>query len=86
VPDNDKAKWLAGLEVGDLVVVTSTWPTYTKRFRRIKRFTKTLIVTEDDWQFRRKDGYTPGESWPCFWIGEPTRAQARKAKAGKAGR
>lgn len=85
----DKADWLAGLKVGDPVVVRQQFVRYrqkAQRPRRITRFTKTLIVTDDGWHFRRKDGYTPGEDWPARWIDEPTRAQTRKAKAGKAKR
>lgn len=79
----EKSDWLAGLEVGDLVVVRSHFPE-TKRIKRIARFTKTLIVTEDGRQFRRRDGHSPGESRPGHWIEKPTAAQACKAKAGKA--
>lgn len=81
----EKSDWLAGLRKGDPVVVCSYFPK-TKRVKRIARFTKRYIVTEDDRQFRRRDGHSPGESWPGHWIEEPTIAEARKAKAGKAGR
>lgn len=81
----EKADWLAALQVGDPVVVKSHFPK-TTRVKRIARFTKRYIVTEDDWQFRRRDGYTPGESWPAHWIEKPTAAQARKANTGKAKR
>lgn len=82
----DKAEWLAGLKVGDPVVVRTGFPEM-KRVHRIARFTKTLIVLDDGWRFRRKNGWTPGiDPWNFYWLEKPTRAQARKAKARKAAR
>ena len=80
----DKADWLAGLQVGDPVVV-QTGSGDKNEVHRIVRFTKTLIVTDKGWRFRRKDGWTPGaDPWNFYSIEKPTPAQARKAR--KAGR
>lgn len=85
MPD-DKAKWLAGLKGGDPVVVKSNFSGRTVRVDRIKRFTKTLIVTEWGYRVRRRDGETPSVEWHfAYTIEKPTAAQARKAKAEKAG-
>lgn len=82
-----KSDWLAGLQVGDPVVVR-TWP-HKRRYYvgLVSRLTKTLIVTEGGWRFRRKDGWPPGnDPWRAQWIEKPTAAQARKAKAEKPNR
>lgn len=77
------AEWLAGLKVGDPVVMRSWFPKI-KRVDWIARFTKTLIVTDTGQRFQRTDGRTPGNSvwhsWNFHWIEKPTAAQARKAE------
>jgi hypothetical protein len=81
----DKAKWLAGLQVGDPVRLHYANHDHT-RLRVIGHLTATMVVTEDGRRFRRRDGYKPGVHTYYFgWIEEPTAAQAHKAK-GKAGR
>lgn len=86
MPD-DKAKWLAELKVGDWVVVHS-YLRRNKRTERIARFTERFIVTDSGRRFRRKDGYKPGGGSIVYfrWLDQPTKAQAHKTKAGKAGR
>ena len=77
----DKADWLTGLTVGDVVVV-KTWPHKSRLIRRVSRFTKTLIVTDGGSRYRQKDGMEPGDLWRTHWIVKPTAAQARKASKG----
>lgn len=80
---SDKAEWLARLNVGDPVVVR-TWPYDKRHVRKALRFTKTLIVTDDGWRFRRRDGNLPGDDpWRMYWIEKPTAAEARKVRKAK---
>lgn len=76
----DKAEWLAGLEVGDLVWIR--WSSgKDARFQWVARLTKTRITTEDGSWFRRRDGKKPS-GCGCCWrqIEQPTAVQARRAK------
>lgn len=84
----DKSDWLAGLQVGDPVRMRfNTSKANQATMRRVARFTKTRIVLDNDSWVQRMDGCTPS-ACGCHWwlIEKPTAAQARKAKAGKAGR
>ena len=51
-------KWVEELKVGDKVIVI---PQYGERYiTKVKRFTKTLIITEQDSRFTKKWAQTPG--------------------------
>lgn len=77
---SDKADWLAGLKVGDPVIVRWSFPR-RREIQTVVRLTDTLIETNDGLRFRRKDGYKPGcSSYHFRLIEQPTAAQARKAE------
>lgn len=63
----DKCKWLENLKIGDTVFVSTGagWG-ITGYVAKVKRFTKTLIIVEQnnrESKFRKRDGQEPGESW-----------------------
>ena len=59
-------KWAEELKVGDKVIVI---PHYGERYvTKVKRFTKTLIITEQDLKFTKKWLQTPGNGWTASII------------------
>lgn len=79
----DKAKWLAGLKVGDPVVVMSTHiGNRHGHLTAVARFTPTQIVTEAGSRFRRKDGKRTGVAgYESAWLKETTAERETAIKA-----
>jgi hypothetical protein len=82
VPDNYKAKWLAGLKVGDLVMVRSLY-SKVRRCRRIIHLTPMFFVIDNHQWFLRSNGHRRSKARSHWRLEMPAAAQARKAKAGK---
>jgi len=51
-------KWSEELKVGDKIIVIPHWG--ERYVTKVKRFTKTLIITEQDSRFTKKWAQTPG--------------------------
>lgn len=54
-------EWIDELEIGDKVVVSPQF--HLKYIDKVKRITKTLIITANGSRFSKIWGSTPGNSW-----------------------
>ena len=82
---SEKTEWLAGLKVGDPVIVESTHIGGIAYLATVERLTATqIIVGGTRARYRRQDGYRIGPySYHRSWIEEPTpeaRAEIRQTE------